>query len=356
MTLSPVAGLVGLATAALLALSPAVVPPASAAERPLKVLQFNIWQGGQNVDGGPDGIADTVVAAAPDVIMLSESSPERVARLAQALRERGLSYHDNRTPDDNAVLSRFPITSYAAYPSWSKAVIDFHGTEIAAYSGHLEYRYYLNYLPRGYGGGVPEPEETSEYGWDEIPTGPITDVELILRLNHASGRTQVTEAALADAAAERNAGRIAIMAGDFNEPSHLDWTALTRSRFDHHGVVVPWTTTKAFEAAGFIDSYRERYPNPLINPGFTWPSDNVGAPVDQLTWTPKADERDRIDYILYHPDDRLRLTDSVIVGPRRTIVRSERVPERGRDRFLEPTWTWPTDHKAVLSTFNVRTR
>ncbi|MEU0990762.1 hypothetical protein [Streptomyces sp. NPDC005953] len=46
----------------------------------------------------------------------------------------------------------------------------------------------------------------------------------------------------------------------------------------------------------------------------------------------------------------------MIVGPSSTIVRNKRVKESGRDRFWEPTWTWPTDHKAVLSTFRVTTR
>ncbi|MFJ7423230.1 endonuclease/exonuclease/phosphatase family protein, partial [Streptomyces uncialis] len=85
-------------------------------------------------------------------------------------------------------------------------------------------------------------------------------------------------------------------------------------------------------------------------------SDNPGADIGQLTWAPKADERDRIDFVFYHPDRQIRLLDSMIVGPSSTIVRNERVKEPGRDRFWEPTWTWPTDHKAVLSTFRITTR
>ncbi|MET9657551.1 hypothetical protein [Streptomyces sp. NPDC006510] len=86
------------------------------------------------------------------------------------------------------------------------------------------------------------------------------------------------------------------------------------------------------------------------------PSDNPGAETSQLTWAPKADERDRIDFVFYHPDRRLRLLDSVIVGPSTSIARNERVAESGRDKFWEPNWTWPTDHKAILTTFRVSTR
>lgn len=323
--------------------------------RTLKVLQFNIWLGGSKVAGGRAGIADTIAAVEPDVVMLSESNPERVAHLLSDLADRGLTYYDNHNPTDPAVISRHPIIEHQSFRSWSKAVVSVDGTEVAAYSGHLEYRYYANYLPRGYGGGTPAPLETSAYGWDEIPTGPITDVDLILRLNEASGRTKVTKTVLADAANERRRGRLTVLAGDFNEPSHRDWTRRTRHLFDHNGAVVEWTTTKAIEDAGFRDSYREIHPDPVRTPGFPWPSDNPGAEPGQLTWAPKADERDRIDFVFYHPDRRIRLLDSVIVGPSSTIVRNARVEESGRDRFLEPTWTWPTDHKAVLSTFRVAT-
>ncbi|RMB81437.1 endonuclease/exonuclease/phosphatase family protein [Streptomyces shenzhenensis] len=350
-------GIVGAAAAA----GSAGAGSAQAAERrhrrhrTLKVLQFNIWMGGSQVPGGRAGIADTIAATRPDVVMLSESDPKRVANLLSDLAERGLTYHDNKNPSDPGVISRYPIIDQASFPYWSKAVISIDGTEVAAYSGHLEYRYYVNYLPRGYGGGTPAPLETSEYGWDEIPGGPITDVDLIMRLNEASGRTQVTRTMLADAARERAKGRLVFLAGDLNEPSHRDWTRRTRNLFDHNGTTVEWSTTKAIEDAGFRDSYRVAHPDPVRTPGFTWPSDNPGAKTESLTWAPKADERDRIDFVFYHPDRRLRLLDSVIVGPSTTIVRNERVEESGNDRFWTPTWTWPTDHKAVLSTFRVTT-
>lgn len=147
------------------------------------------WQSGAR----RAGIADTLAAVQPDVVMLSESSPERVTNLLSDLAARGLTYFDNKYPADSAVISRHPIVEFASFPSWSKAVVSVDGTEVVAYSGHLEYQYYVTYLPRGYGGGAPAPLETSEYGWNEIPTGPITDVDLIERLNTASGRTKRTK-------------------------------------------------------------------------------------------------------------------------------------------------------------------
>lgn len=324
--------------------------------RDLKVMQFNIWLGGSQVEGGRAGIADTVAAVEPDVVTLSESNEERVNHLLADLAKRGLTYFGEDDPVDPAVISRWPITEHVSFPSWSKVVISVDGIEIAVYSGHLEYRYYVTYLPRGYGGGTPPPLPTHEYGWKKIPTGPLTDAELIMRLNAASGRTQVTEGVLADAARERFRRRLTLLAGDFNEPSHQDWDHRTGHLFDHHGTEVTWSTTKAIEDAGFRDSYRQIHPDPVRTPGFTWPSDNPGADISQLTWAADADERDRIDFVFFYPDERLQLLDSILVGPSSTIVRSKRVEESGEDRFWRPTWTWPTDHKVVLSTFRVATR
>ncbi|MEU7116120.1 hypothetical protein [Streptomyces sp. NPDC046182] len=84
-------------------------------------------------------------------------------------------------------------------------------------------------------------------------------------------------------------------------------------------------------------------------------ADAAGGEPGALTWAPKADQRDRIDFVFYHPDRRIRLLGSVIVGLSTSIVRNERVEESGREKFREPSWTWPTAHKAVLSTFRVST-
>ena len=107
------------------------------------------------------------------------------------------------------------------------------------------------------------------------------------------------------------------------------------------------------EDAGFIDSYREIYPNPLTHPGFTYPSDNPLKTPEKLTWAPKADERDRIDFIFYQGKG-LQAEKAVIFGPKGSIVRSQRVEETSKDQFLTPKNVWPTDHKGLLVTFRFK--
>ena len=118
--------------------------------------------------------------------------------------------------------------------------------------------------------------------------------------------------------------------------------------------MVPWPVTTLLHEAGFKDSYREKYPNPVTHPGYTYPSDNLALPPSKITWTPDADERERIDYIFYYPRKGLHLKDMAILGPKTSIRKSQRVTESGQDVFIKPLGVWPTDHKAVWINFRIR--
>ena len=74
-------------------------------------------------------------------------------------------------------------------------------------------------------------------------------------------------------------------------------------------------------------------------------------PVERLTWAPEADERDRIDFIYYIQATGWEVEDAVIVGPKSSIIRSQRVEEDSQDTFSTPADIWPTDHKGVLIKF-----
>ena len=61
--------------------------------------------------------------------------------------------------------------------------------------------------------------------------------------------------------------------GDFNAPSHLDWTAAAVGSRPHLRAVVDWPVSRAIEAAGFRDTWREIHPDPVAEPGLTWWAD-----------------------------------------------------------------------------------
>ncbi len=321
----------------------------------LKVLQFNIWQEGTVVDGGFDAIINEIIRTEADLITLSEvrnyngSSLDK--RLVEALKAKGYVYFSKRS-EDSGILSRFPIKEQWVisplkedHGSITKALIDIYGTEVVLYSAHLDYLNYSVYLPRGYDG----------FTWKELPA-PITDNQLLAEDNLKSQRDEEINAFILDSKTEKDKGRLILLGGDFNEASHLDWTEATKNSYDHRGVVIKWRNTLELESAGFKDVYREIFPNPVTHPGFTFPADNPAVKVNQLTWAPKADERDRIDYIFYYPDFRLKLEEAKIVGPQGSVVRYQRVQETSEDIFDLPAGVWPTDHKAVLATFLLKVK
>ena len=144
------------------------------------------------------------------------------------------------------------------------------------------------------------------------------------------------------------------MGGDFNEPSHLDWQDNTKNLFDHNGAIIHWDCSMMLCQAGFKDAYREKYPDPVLYPGFTFPAGNrvaEKAKLEKLAWAPDVDERDRIDFIYYYPQQNLMLEDCILVGPSETVWKGKIEKSNSKDVFLTPTCVWPTDHKGNLATF-----
>lgn len=314
-------------------------------------IQWNIWQEGSVVEGGYEAIVDELVRLEPDFVAFSEvrnyDGVRFCDRIVESLDRRGLTYYSFYTVD-SGLLSRYPIMeSSTVFPengdhgSIYRMVVSVSGRELAVYTAHLDYLNDAYYNVRGYDGST----------WEKIPV-PESVCE-VLEVNDASQRDDAIKAFLEEAGKDLHKGRIVILGGDFNEPSHMDWIRETKDMYDHNGMIVPWTVTLLLDNAGFIDAYREMYPDVLNYPGFTFPSDNPDVPVDRLTWAPEADERERIDYIFYYPDKSFELEDISIFGPEGSICRSERIIETGKDIFVSPSGKWPTDHKGLIMKFRL---
>ena len=320
--------------------------------REIKIMQFNVWHEGTVVKGGFEAVADEIARADADFVAISEvrnyHDTRFCDRIVEALKKRGKTYYSFYS-QDSGLISRYPIKeNTTVYPlnndegTLYRALVDVDGREIAVYTGHIDYRHCASYLPRGYDGST----------WKKLPA-IVTDIDVILEYNRASKRDDAIEKFLRIAMDDRAAGRIVLFGGDFNEPSHRDWTAQTKDLWDHNGTVIPWDCTMMLERAGFIDAYREKYPDPVKSPGFTFPADCAGADIGKLAWTPDVDDRERIDYIFYAPCEGLSLKDITLVGPLGTICRGQRVQEKREEEILSPVGVWPTDHKALLATFRL---
>lgn len=85
-----------------------------------------------------------------------------------------------------------------------------------------------------------------------------------------------------------------VIAGDFNEPSHLDWTEAAVKR-GLCPVAVEFPASKALHQAGFCDAFRCLNPNEVENPGHTWSTHDPGYEY----------RNDRIDFIYVRNRDRV---------------------------------------------------
>ncbi len=123
------------------------------------------------------------------------------------------------------------------------------------------------------------------------------------------------------------------VAGDFNAPTDTDWTAATVGLRPQLRYPVPWPTSRAMQAAGFTDAYRAVHPDPVADPGLTWPA---GRPrVDN--YPPLGAPADRIDLVW--------------AGGPVTVLDSQVVGEPGAaDIAVSP---WGSDHRGVVSTFEL---
>ena len=118
--------------------------------------------------------------------------------------------------------------------------------------------------------------------------------------------------------------------GDFNEPSHLDWTEKA-AQSGRHPLKVAYPASQEMAKAGFADAFRTVYPNEMKKPGITW------TPIMKVD-DPKT-HHDRIDFV-YFRGKNIEVTDAQIVGEN----------EENADIVITP---YPSDHRAVVATFMI---
>lgn len=285
----------------------------------VNVVTANLWN---SLYRNFEGTSDYHIAleefkhAEADILLLSEASGI-TARIAEQLDMYYWQGHDSFTTA--GIVSKYPIVKvYNDTPSDSDEthggmgiVVDINGREVTLWSNHLDYRNYVVYDARGGDGQAWAAREGCI---------PVSDDAEIDALNMQSSRPAQTQYMLDKLAPANLEGQAILIGGDFNEASGLDWTADTADMFDHNGTVHDFMVHRLVREAGYLDSYRELYPDPVTHPGITWPFhvedswtqsqsfiDECGRPMD---------DRDRIDYIYHSQSEGLELVSASIIGPR----------------------------------------
>ena len=128
-----------------------------------------------------------------------------------------------------------------------------------------------------------------------------------------------------------------VLLGDFNTPSHRDWTEATVGLRDHVNAPFEWPSSLAVEGAGLVDVYRQQHPDPVADPGITWPADRPFVKGYNPAKTGQA--ADRID--LMYASECASATSVQIVG--------EGASEY-TDIAIDP---WPSDHRALVAGFQL---
>jgi endonuclease/exonuclease/phosphatase family metal-dependent hydrolase len=285
-----------------------------AAEMQLRVMSFNAWHGGKRVDDGPRKIVEAIRAAHADIVGMQE------ARECPRFVAEQLGYHVLATePQSVAILSRFPIVE--AYPFTKNdagrgariRVSEDPRIEVEVFVAHLDYDPYGPY----------------QAIFDRADLATILEVQRANQLAEMHDLLALMRPALG--AADRSP---VFLLGDFNTPSHLDWTAATRER--NGGYVVDWPVSRAVEAVGLIDSFRAIHRDPVGVPGITW------SPIDLRNVDRNAPEPlDRIDFVHFKGSRVTPVASEVFV-----VGEPAPIPNHA-------TNVWPSDHAAVVSEFRV---
>jgi hypothetical protein len=244
-----------------------------------------------NVEYGGDESTDAVIRGVDaDIVGVLES----YNRLPEIAANTGYPYYNVSLQ----LLSKYPIHE----PSGAEgryALIEVRPGEVVAFFNiHLDY---VKYGPKLLSHGASVDEVLASE--DEVRTSVLDEP---LRL-------------MGDLIAQ---GYPVFFTGDHNEPSSLDWTEAMAAARPDVDEAVAWPVSEAILGLGFRDTYRDIHPNPVQAPGIT----HEGA-------------GDRIDYVY-------------AAGPSVTLD-SRLVGEEGGSGVELGFDPWTSDHRAVVSTFNV---
>lgn len=278
-------------------------PPAFAT--PIRVLSFNTWHAGTQVADGTQKIIDAVVASGADVVAFQESEGRIAAEVARAL-----GWHALQGPSSVAVASRFPITQVFPLARDASAlgvrlrVAESPPRDVVVWSVHLGY---TSYGPYAACAGA----SAADLQRGERVSGRVRQAADVVRRTKRLLKEDVP----------------VLLVGDFNAPSHLDWTPAAAAL--HCGVAMAWPVSTSLVRKGFTDAFRAVHPDPVATPATTW---------SPLFLAP-GEPQDRIDFVHVAGPATPTVAEAFVVG----------TPQPSPNHAQN---AWPSDHAGVLVTLD----
>ncbi|GIO41351.1 polysaccharide lyase family 8 super-sandwich domain-containing protein [Paenibacillus apis] len=302
----------GKSTAVEVTVASATPGPDPKPEIELTVMSLNLWAGDAIKKNGKDRVVhfleNLIRTADADVIGIQESNDDVITQAAASL---GYNVSMKASPNVS-LLSRYPILDVDKEKDYYLIEVD-PGRAVAISNVHLS---------------------SSPYGPYSIADGKT--VESVLADENLKHMAEMRNP-FSKLPALAGQGMPVFLTGDFNVPSHLDWTEATKDRY--FGKAVEWPVSKKLQELGMVDSYRSMHPDPASTPGITWA-------VEGTEWrTPEV--YDRIDYV--YAGGPATTLESKLIGEK-TVNGG---PISYADIQLDP---YLSDHRAVVSKFNVMPR
>lgn len=276
----------------------------------IKVLTFNMWHGGDAGNQPLSKSLELIRASGATIVCAQETrghGDPRPDNSAVIARELGWNHVD--LGSSRAIFTKYGITHVTPSKNGAKIKIA-ENQYIWVFNCHLMYIPYQPYQLAG-----------KPYG--DFPFIRTED-EAVFWANEARGE-KVKELAEEIKEKMKEEPWPVILAGDFNEPSHLDWTKKA-AKAGIHLIKVEWPATKTFAATGLKDAWRTVHPDETAYTGETW------TPVES-----DGEVHDRIDFILF-AGKKLKITNAEIIGE-----------SNEKADIVIPGY--PSDHRAVLATF-----
>lgn len=291
----------------------------------LRVMSFNIWNSGGHVRHGFDKIVEHLKRVRPDIVCLQELEGGTLQKLLNHLGPDWKGVQMQNRTWTTAIL-----TVHELNPKVLCETDAFLGTQVLircqsdiarlnVWSAYLDWQHFATYYAC----------DLSLPNWCE-------------KLKEYRGRMQQFECLMQQTEFANqliDADEIPILiAGDFNEPSHLDWSEMFSQL--HQGRSYEFELSKAFELAGFLDSFRFCHSNAIELPGTTWSTVYKNSS-ESGTWR-GSEPQERIDFV-YVCGKKLQPLNSWVYHGSEPIFE---VPDHKYNH-------WPSDHSAVICSFSL---
>ena len=304
----------------------------------VRVMSFNILQGGGDASNvgfsdddyngsRMDDIAQVIIASGANIVGIQE--PPRGDTL---LDELGSDWHRA-----GSIYSTYNIEPIALGNVDVARVTMTDGVSVVVVNIH--------WRPYPYG-PYDAQESLREHG---APNDHDAFAQLILQGADKSGGARGIDETLDAIRPLIEQGEIVLLTGDFNEPSHLDWTdraaveGMDRWVTNPTGVPlrfkIAWAGSTALYELGMTDAYRAVHRDEVARPGITWTPTYAEGTVGRRPFGEQV--LDRIDMI-YFAGEGVRAVRCDVIGE-----------DAQACEIAHPT-RWPSDHRAVLAELLIR--